>query len=97
MVVMDEATAKRSHTISHATKHLRLNIGTVNIGRVAGYAHPVPLPHGLIPIDLQAMVSATVICAGITDEMSVLALQTVVLAVHAARLQAVDPADGDNV
>ncbi|MBD2106170.1 hypothetical protein [Nodosilinea sp. FACHB-13] len=83
---MVAATTKLFRAISHAIKHPLLNIGTVSIGPVAGYAHPVALPRGLTPIDLQAMVSVTVICDVTTDEMSALGLQAVVLAaIHGAR------------
>ncbi|MEP0968969.1 hypothetical protein NC999_20530 [Leptolyngbya sp. GB2-A1] len=95
---MEEAITKPFRTIGHATKHLLLNIGTVSFGQVAGYARLVLLPHALIPIDLQAMATATVICDVITDEMSVLGLQVVVLVVHhAARPHVVAlVADGGN-
>jgi hypothetical protein len=84
MAVMDEATTKPFRAISHATKPPLLNIGTVSFERVVGYARLVLLPHASTPIDRQATVSATAICAAAIDAMSVLGLQAVVLVVHAA-------------
>ncbi|WOD37140.1 hypothetical protein [Nodosilinea sp. E11] len=94
---MDEAITKPFRTISHATKHLLLNIGIASFEQVAGYVRPAALPHGLTPTDLQAVASATAICDVIIDSLSVLGLQAVVLVVHDVRPHVVAlVVDGDN-